>query len=301
MPNEYGQNWTASYIAGGTPGQANSAWSPPAESVALVAAGAAWAYWDGGGDLEDVWRVEQFDDSAWDSGPAPLGYGGNGEVTVINYGEDASNKHITYYFRHRFTVADLTRIEALVLRIMRDDGAVVYINDTEVARSNMAAGPVDATTTAAVNVRGADETTFFTYPVSRDVLVEGVNLMAVEVHQIDKASVDLGFDLSLEAILTSEPMTDTRNLAPMILDVKHWPVIPHSDEAVQVTARLLDEQSSGIAASVHYRVDGQAPFASVPMMDDGLGADSQPGDGLYGATIPIHVDGTIVELSLIHI
>ena len=51
------------------------------------------------------------------------------------------------------------------------------------------------------------------------------------------------------------------DIAPMILDVTHWPVIPRASDAVTVTARLRDE-SAGATATVYYRNDGAPAFSS---------------------------------------
>ena len=50
----------------------------------FIPLGAAWSYLDDGSDQGTAWRDPAFDDSSWSSGPAKLGYGGNGEVTVIS-------------------------------------------------------------------------------------------------------------------------------------------------------------------------------------------------------------------------
>ncbi|MEY4231686.1 MAG: hypothetical protein RLZZ362_2535, partial [Actinomycetota bacterium] len=53
-------------------------------------------------------------------------------------------------------------------------------------------------TRALSSVNDAAETTLYTIPISAR-LVEGRNLLAVEVHQFQQASSDLTFDLSLTA------------------------------------------------------------------------------------------------------
>ena len=56
-----------------------------------------------------VWQDPAFDDSAWDSGPAVLGYhdiGGAAVVTELEYGPDINNKRITYLFRNTFNLAN---------------------------------------------------------------------------------------------------------------------------------------------------------------------------------------------------
>ena len=88
------------------------------------------------------------------------------------------------------------------------------------------------------------------------------------------------------------------NIAPMILDAAHFPGIPKSTDPVTVTAQLLDEQTNGLSATVHYRLDGQDTFVAVPMADDGLHGDGQAGDGFYGAVLPPQANNAIVEFYL---
>src|SRR5262249_44766867 len=86
----------------------------------------------------------------------------------------------------------------LSLRVMRDDGVVVYLNGTEVWRDNMPAGPVSAGTLATSTVQGTNEFTFFRAPaLSPTLLVNGSNILAVEVHQRSAIDTDVSFDLEL--------------------------------------------------------------------------------------------------------
>ncbi|MGI9244182.1 MAG: Ig-like domain-containing protein, partial [Verrucomicrobiales bacterium] len=86
-------------------------------------------------------------------------------------------------------------------------------------------------------------------------------------------------------------------IAPMILDVAHSPVVPRSNQPVQITARLLDVEETAFSASLFWRLAPRNPgaFAEVAMADDGASGDGEPGDGVYGATLPASPDGTIVE------
>src|SRR5690349_61521 len=72
----------------------------------LVSLGATWKYLDDGTDQGTAWRAPGFNDGAWPSGPAQLGYGDGDEATVLNFGPDAGNKRITYYFRRAFNVVN---------------------------------------------------------------------------------------------------------------------------------------------------------------------------------------------------
>ena len=80
-------------------GSSSPLWSPRRD---IVPAGSVWRYSDIGVDLGTEWQQTGYDDAAWPSGPAQLGYGDGDEATVIGYGGDASNKHITTYFRKSF-------------------------------------------------------------------------------------------------------------------------------------------------------------------------------------------------------
>jgi len=85
------------------------------------------------------------------------------------------------------------------------------------------------------------------------------------------------------------------DIAPLILDALHWPVIPGSNDAVTISARILDESANGITAILYYHEDGQTDFETLTMFDDGQHDDGNPDDGVYAARIPAQPDGTIIE------
>lgn len=85
------------------------------------------------------------------------------------------------------------------------------------------------------------------------------------------------------------------NVAPLILEVAHHPVVPRSTDTVAVTARILDESAFGVSARLFYRVDGETDFSSTPMLDDGQQGDGAPGDGVFGALLPARPNDTVVE------
>jgi len=89
--------------------------------------------------------------------------------------------------------------------------------------------------------------------------------------------------------------TTDDDIAPLILDVTHLPIIPLSFEPVTVSARIIDELTTGISVTLHYRKDGDLNFNTLAMFDDGRHGDSDIGDGVYAAVIPAHQDGTIIE------
>ena len=168
-----------------------------AADTPLVPAGAVWKYLDNGSNQGTAWRATSFNDTTWPSGAAQLGYGDGDEVTTVGFGPDSSNKFITTYFRRAFSVTNAAAFNALTLRLLRDDGAVVYLNGVEVWRNNMPTGTIGFTTPATVAIAGADETTFVQMTLSPSLLVTGTNVIAVELHQSGGTSSDISFDLQL--------------------------------------------------------------------------------------------------------
>jgi hypothetical protein len=173
----------------------------PTTPVKLIDAGAPWRFYDRGALPGSDWFSPQFDDSSWETGRARFGYGGDGEATKVGYGPDAADKHITTYFRRWFDVPDPGTAAGIRVALQRDDGAVVYLNGLEVLRSNMPGGLIEPKTVAASVVSGDSETNWFEGQLSADWLVAGTNLLAVQVHQANSTSSDLGFDLRLVALL----------------------------------------------------------------------------------------------------
>jgi hypothetical protein len=135
-------------------------------------------------------------------GLARLGYRDGDTATVAGVGPDAKNKYVTTCFRRNCSVTNASTYTNLTLRLLRDDGAVVYLNGVETFRSNLPAGPITFTTLASTDISGAAENTFETASLNPALLMNGPNVLAVEVHQSSSTSDDLSFDLELIGIRT---------------------------------------------------------------------------------------------------
>ncbi|HEX9995817.1 MAG TPA: alkaline phosphatase D family protein [Abditibacterium sp.] len=166
-----------------------------AQSAPLIDSGASWKYLDNGSSSSAAWRTATFDDAAWASGAAELGYGDGDEKTVVSFGQSAVEKHVTTYFRRVFQVPNAAAYQGLMLNLKRDDGAIVYLNGTEIHRSNMPDGAVNSATLATNPVDGATEMVTATLPTTG--LVSGNNVIAVEIHQATVNSSDISFSLAL--------------------------------------------------------------------------------------------------------
>ena len=169
-----------------------------AAEVTLVPAGAVWRYLDNGSNQGTAWRSTSFSDGTWKSGAAQLGYGDSDEATTIGYGPDASAKYITTYFRHSFFVANASLYSGLSLNLLKDDGAVVYLNGQEIHRINMPAGTISYTTAASTALGTPQESTFYSTTLP-NTLLTGTNVLAVEIHQANGTSTDVSLALELKA------------------------------------------------------------------------------------------------------
>ncbi len=165
----------------------------------LVGRGATWKYLDTGQDQGTAWRAPGFDDSTWAGGPAQLGYGDGDEATTVGFGGDPNNRFVTTYFRKTFSIVNPGRFQTAVLKLLRDDGAVVWLNGVEIRRDNLPSGLVSFGTLALSSVTGADENTLTETSFPPGLLVEGSNTLAVEIHQAAANSSDIGFDLEFTA------------------------------------------------------------------------------------------------------
>ena len=168
-----------------------------AETITIIDEGALWKYLDNGSDQQFEWIGIDFNDDSWDTGYAELGYGDNDEATIVSYGPDEDNKYITTYFRKIFSINDAENIYDINIRLLRDDGAIVYLNGVEAIRDNMPQGAVGHETPANDAVGFGQEETYFDWSVPGDLLMNGQNIIAVEIHQVDESSSDISFNLEL--------------------------------------------------------------------------------------------------------
>ena len=163
----------------------------------LIQEGSLWKYLDDGSNQNYNWTLIDFDDTDWNSGNAELGYGDNDEETIVSFGPDDDNKYITTYFRHTFDLNNSNDIQILNFKIKRDDGAIIYLNGIEAVRSNMPTEQVFYDTYANSTVSGSDEDNFFEFTISENDIIDGQNIIAVEIHQISESSSDISFDFEL--------------------------------------------------------------------------------------------------------
>ena len=86
-------------------------------------------------------------------------------ITDNNETNKKTDKNITTYFRKTFDVANAANSSALSMRLLRDDGAVVYVNGVELERPNMPAGEITSEALATSAIFGSAEREFTDYVI----------------------------------------------------------------------------------------------------------------------------------------
>jgi serine/threonine protein kinase len=206
------------------------------KNAVFVSARQTWKYKDDGSDLGMAWVDNSYDDSQWKSGQAELGYGHDDETTIVEFGPDPANKYPTTYFRTTFTIDDITGLSIVKLKLLRDDGAIVYINGAEVLRENMPSGPVDHRTYAIKS----KESPFRDHAISKAAFVEGKNTIAIEIHQWRPGSSDISFDAELAARFRGASETEANQIADLARQVTF--------DALRLSAKTNDVESIRSAA-----------------------------------------------------
>ena len=185
--------------------------NPPALTAVLTNR-ADWKYFVPDAEVAG-WFSSGFADGSWAVGPAKFGFGGDGETTVLPRSNTVANvANLGFYFRKQIslTAPQLASFGSIPLWLNRDDGAVVYVNGTEVYRvkmtTNAPAAPAYNAQADAPAVGGNDENTFFVSTnLPTSVFSAGVNTIAVEVHQDGPGSSDISFDLMLWGSVAAGP------------------------------------------------------------------------------------------------
>ncbi|MBN1673980.1 MAG: lamin tail domain-containing protein [Kiritimatiellae bacterium] len=269
-PAAYGNdpaNWAASLTAGGTPGAANSG--------GLVSRAAGWKYHDRGIDLGTAWRSAGYDDGGWQDGNAPLGYadeGGYPELdTEVDYGDNPAARHITTYFRKAFTLAAAPgNVTNLTLYAKYDDGFVAYLNGQELTRGSMPTGTIGYETAATSHTASGYET--FNLSSQADKLVQGLNVLAVEVHQSGPTSSDLFMDIELtHAASVGNPPAAPANLAATAASQTRVN-LTWQDMSDNETGFKIDRRQSGLSAWVRV---GEPAANQTSYSDTGLPAGTE--------------------------
>ncbi len=170
-------------------GKDRRAWASHNETV--INHGDEWKYHIGTSESPTEWRELGFDDSGWLSGRSGFGFGDSDDSTIVEMGITS------LYIRKSFNVEELDSVVYALLHVDYDDAFVAYLNGHEIARSNIgtpdsipAFDDVAIMNHEALIYQGLSPELYVVNNF-RDVLVEGTNLLAIQVHNADPGSSDL--------------------------------------------------------------------------------------------------------------
>ncbi|MEJ7633694.1 fibrinogen-like YCDxxxxGGGW domain-containing protein [Aeromicrobium sp.] len=174
--------------------------SPATAPTTLVPAGSTWSYYfDNTAPVAAGWKTSATDTGSWRTGAAALGWGTGPIATNIDVAT-GQTRALASYYRKSFTVTDPASLGTVRVTTRADDGVAVYVNGTEVGRSNLPAGAITASTYASsapsTTTAIANEVTF-DVPIA--LLQAGSNSIAVEVHSNYRSTPSTSMDLRLIA------------------------------------------------------------------------------------------------------
>lgn len=197
------EHWVASVLQGGTPGVDNFAITiaPP---QSLFSLGDAWLYQSASAGLATGWAGASYSagTGGWLSGNGALAFEEATLPAAIGtvLPTPATHPTGTYYFQKQFSFSGNPASVRLNLQILLDDGAVIYLNGTEVARPRMPSGTVTAASRATNETENA---VLENLTIPTAALLNGTNTLSVEAHAAGMAIPNTG-GLTLTGMTLSE-------------------------------------------------------------------------------------------------
>ncbi len=151
-----------------------------------------WKYYSAVATPDTNWRNRSFNDGAWSSGAGGIGFGDGDDATTVAQCR-------TVLLRKTFNVADTSQLINAILNIDYDDGFVAYLNGVEIARANIGTTGIRPgyselavqSHEAKMYSGGAPDSFFIDHSKFKSALVQGTNVLAVEVHNQTNSSNDL--------------------------------------------------------------------------------------------------------------
>lgn len=135
------------------------------------------------------WTDKDFNDTAWDIGVGGIGYDDDDDATEI------AGPVTSLFMRTTFNVVDTSEIQAAAFHIDYDDGFIAYINGNEIARGNMSSSDYDDLADSpreATMISGGDPEEFILEGnLFRSYLVNGTNVLTIQVHNTSSTSTDM--------------------------------------------------------------------------------------------------------------
>jgi hypothetical protein len=167
------------------------------ETVNIFGFNKSWRY-NQTANLDGInWTATNYNDTAW---PQGLGLLANENCGCLPYPINTTLTlgQITYYFRTTFVLNTNPAGITLSATTLLDDGAVMYLNGAELPRVRMPGGTIFNSTLATTpSVNNAALETFILPSTN---LIQGTNVLAIEVHQQQSDSSDVTWGMALDIV-----------------------------------------------------------------------------------------------------
>ncbi len=222
----------------------------PLDWYSVVDRGDEWKFIIPDGTEPADWRNTGFDDSSWSSGATSIGYADGDDATYVPTGT------ISVFMRKTFTLETLEGLESLWLHMDYDDAFVAYLNGLEIARANIGTPGLEVAHNqtsytdheAAIFMGGAPDA--FNLSNLTDLLVEGENVLAVQIHNVGPFSSDMT-GIPFLTLGYSQPVSLN---APLSSDIDLGSFQPHANFKLSSAGETvyLTRESTGIVDSITF-------------------------------------------------
>lgn len=195
------------------------------------------------------WVNTEYDDSSWSSAQAPFRYGDGSGGTHL---ADMQGSYTTIYLRNAFIASNINRLTKINLNANYDDGFIIWINGDKVLSVNAPDNPTYNSTAQVNHESGSSvafeiDSTLFT-------LIEGKNIIALQVFNVSLTSSDFYFDMSIYA----EPELP-------VYDYDTTAIISH-EAGIYNNPFIVTLESPSSEFNILYTIDGSDPRVSETMM-----------------------------------
>jgi len=187
-------------------------------------------YLEGTYEPDTNWRKVAFNDATWLQGYGGVGYGDGDDSTVIS-------PVTSLYLRKTFTIVDTSEIAKAILHIDYDDAFVAYLNNVEIARANIGSvGDHPLFTQGSSSLHeaqmyqgGNPDQFIINTQLLNNILIQGNNVLSVQVHNDDISSSDLTarifFSLGISTTITNYSPTPSWFQPPFIFTASNLPIV----------------------------------------------------------------------------
>ncbi len=189
-----------------------------------------WKYITPNLEPDTNWRKPNFDDSSWSTGQGGIGYGDGDDNTVVS-------PTTSLYLRKTFTIIDAAEISESVLHVDYDDAFVAYLNNVEIARSNIGSvgdhplyNQGSTSLHEAQMYQGGNPDQFIiNTQLLNNILIQGNNVLSIQVHNDNVSSSDLTarifFSLGINTTATNYSPIPSWFQPPLIFSTSNLPIV----------------------------------------------------------------------------